>query len=250
MDQVIAFLAQYGQFAWGYLSRPVILIQLGIVGLLFLPALFLPWRVESQLEERARGIKGMPGLLRLIVVFLHRLEWLFFVLLLAIAYSVTAAFAWPEDSNYLIYSAMLLAGAWLVISVVSHVIRSRAVGRLFGFVAWVYVAATILGITAEVAALLDSAGFTVGAFRISVLRVLQAVVFLGALLWLSLAAGNFLDRRIQQIEELTPSLRVLIAKILRGEEYLGGTPEGAEWLDKQTKVHLARSQLIPFTKPS
>lgn len=214
MDQVIAFLAQYGQFVWGYFSRPVILIQLGIVGLLFLPALFLSWRVESKLEERARGIKGMPGLLRLVVVFLRRLEWLFFVLLLAIAYSVTTAFAWP-DSNYLVYSAMLLAGAWLVISVVSHVIRSRAVGRFFGFVAWVYVAATILGITDEVAALLDGAGFTVGAFRISVLRVLQAVIFLGALLWLSLAAGNFLDRRLQQIEELTPSLRVLIGKILR-----------------------------------
>ena len=69
LDQVIAFLAQYGQFAWGYLSQPVILIQLGIVGLLFLPALFLSWRIESQLEERARGIKGMPGLLRLVVVF-------------------------------------------------------------------------------------------------------------------------------------------------------------------------------------
>ena len=214
LDQVIAFLAQYGQFAWGYLSQPVILIQLGIVGLLFLPALFLSWRVEPKLEERARGIKGMPGLLRLAVVFLRRLEWLFFVLLLAVAYSVTTAFAWP-DSNYLVYSAMLLAGAWLVISVVSHVIRSRAVGRFFAFVAWVYVAATILGITDEVAALLDSAGFTVGAFRISVLRVLQAVIFLGALLWLSLAAGNFLDRRIEQIEELTPSLRVLIGKILR-----------------------------------
>ena len=35
-----------------------------------------------------------------------------------------------------------------------------------------------------------------------------------------------------------PDRDALIAKILRGEEYLGGTPEGAEWLDKQTKVHL------------
>ena len=214
MDQVIAFLTEYGQLAWGYFSRPVILIQLGMIGLLFLPALFLSWRVEPKLEERARGIKGMPGLLRLVVVFLRRLEWLFFVLLLAIAYVATTALAWP-DSNFLVYSAMLLAAAWLVISVVSHVIRNHAMGRLFALVAWVYVAATILGITDEIAALLDGAGFTVGTFRISVLRVLQAVIFLGVLLWLSLAAGNFLDRRIQQIEELTPSLRVLIGKILR-----------------------------------
>jgi small-conductance mechanosensitive channel len=110
---------------------------------------------------------------------------------------------------------MLLAAAWLVISVVSHVIRSRAIGRLFGSMAWIYVAATILGVTDETAALLDGAGFTAGTFRLSVLSVLQAVLFLGVLLWLSLTAGNFLDRRIQRIDELTPSLRVLIGKILR-----------------------------------
>ena len=41
------------------------------------------------------------------------------------------------------------------------------------------------------------------------------MLFLGLLLWLSLTAGNFLDRRIQRIDELTPSLRVLTGKILR-----------------------------------
>ena len=214
MDQIISLFVEYGQLALDYLGRPVIIIQLGMIGVLFPPALFLSWRVEPKLEEWARRIKGMPGLLRLVVVFLRRLEWLFFVLLLAIVYVVTTALERPE-SNYLIYSAMLLAAAWLVISVVSHVIRNRMIGRLFGLMAWFYVAATILGVTDEIAALLDGAGFTVGTFRLSVLRVLQAVIFLGALTWLALTTGNFLDRRIQQIDELTPSLRVLIGKILR-----------------------------------
>lgn len=35
------------------------------------------------------------------------------------------------------------------------------------------------------------------------------------MLWLAFATGNFLDRRLQRIEELTPSLRVLLGKILR-----------------------------------
>jgi small-conductance mechanosensitive channel len=48
-----------------------------------------------------------------------------------------------------------------------------------------------------------------------VLRVLQAGLFLGALLWISLTVGNFLDRRLQGVDELTPSLRVLFGKILR-----------------------------------
>ena len=214
MDQIISLFAEYSQLALSSIGRSVILIQLGMIVVLFPPALYLSWRVEPKLEVWARRIKGMPGLLRLVVAFLRRLEWLFFVLLLAVVYVVSTALAWPQ-SNYLIYSAMLLSAAWLVISVVSHVIRSRAIGRLFGVMAWLYVAAAILGITDEIAALLDGAGFTVGAFRLSVLRVLQTVIFLGALLWLALTAGNFFDRRIQKIDELTPSLRVLIGKILR-----------------------------------
>jgi len=99
--------------------------------------------------------------------------------------------------------------------VVSQVIRSQAIGRLIAVFAWIYVAAAILGITDEIAALLDGAGFTVGTFRLSILRAVQVIFFVGVLLWLAFIAGNFLDRRLQQIEELTPSLRVLIGKILR-----------------------------------
>jgi small-conductance mechanosensitive channel len=195
LDQITSIFTEYGQLVLSYFSTPAVLIQLTIIGALFPPALFLSWRVESKLEAWARHIKGMPGLLRLVVVFLRRLEWLFFVILLAVAYVGTGALEWPE-SNYLIYGAMQLAAAWLVISVVSHVIRSRTIGKLFGWLAWIYVAANILGVTDDIATLLDGAGFTVGTFRLSVLRIFQAVFFLGVLLWLSLAAGNFLDRRV------------------------------------------------------
>jgi small-conductance mechanosensitive channel len=213
LDQITAFIVEYGQQTLEYFSRPVILIQLGLIAALFVPALFLSWQIEPKLEERARGIRGMPGLLRIVATFLRRLEWLFFVILLGIAYVITTALGWPSG-NYLIYAAMLLSAAWLVISVVSHVIRSRTIARWFALLAWFYVAALILGITDELTAVLD-AGFTVGAFRFSVLGAVRALVFLGVLLWLSLAIGNFLDKRVAAMEELTPSLRVLIGKVMR-----------------------------------
>ncbi len=214
MEQLEAYAREYGQMLLDVFSRPAVLIQLGLIAVLFVPALLLSRKVEPALEARARGIQGMPGLLRVIVGFLRRLEWLFFALFLGIAYVATRVVSWP-DSNYLIYSAALLTVAWLVISVVSHVIRSRALRKLFAAVAWTYVAATILGVVDDVAAVLDGAGFTVGEVRISVLRALQAVLFIGGLIWISVAAGNFVDRRIQGVEELTPSLRVLLGKILR-----------------------------------
>ena len=214
MDQIVNILIDYGATALEYLSETTILIQLGLIALLFPPAWFLSNWVEPKLEARARTIKGMPGLLRIIVAFLRRFEWLFFALLLSLAKVVTDAIAWP-DANYLIYYAMLLSWSWLLISVISHAIRNLGLRKWFAFTAWFYVAALILGLTDDVAMLLDSAGFSLGGFRLSLLTALQAALLLGVALWGSFALGNFLDRRIQTIEELTPSLRVLLGKVSR-----------------------------------
>jgi len=214
LDRLETLVTHYSRLALDYLSQPAIGFQIGLVIVLFLPALLLSRKIEPGLEERARRIKGMPGLLRPIVAFLRRMEWLIFALLLAIAFVMSSVFKWPSD-NYLLYSAMLLASAWLLISVMSHVIRSRVVGKTFTIIAWMYVAATVLGITGDIAAILDSAGFSIGDRRLSLLSLIQAFVIFAMLLWIALATGNFLDRRIKAVEELTPSLRVLIGKILR-----------------------------------
>lgn len=214
MDKIPAFITEFGQQALEFLNNSATLIQLGVIVALFPVAWLLSNRVEPILEEWARNIKGMPGLLRVIVAFLRRFEWLFFIILLTIAYVASDVTAWP-GSNYLIYATLLLSSAWLFISVVSHTIRSRTIGKLFAFLAWIYVAAIILGIFDDVVALLDGAGFNIGNFRLSILTALQAALLLGAALWLSFSIGNFFDRRIQTIDELTPSLRVLFGKIIR-----------------------------------
>jgi small-conductance mechanosensitive channel len=182
--------------------------------LLFLPAWFLSNRVEPLLEEQARKIRGMPGTLRIIVAFLRRMEWLFFIILLGLAVVGTEIAGWPAN-NYLIKSALLLAGAWFLISVASHAIRKRIVRRTFTLIVWILAAASILGVVDDVTAILDRVGFSIGGTRITLLLVLQSIVFIGGLLWLALKSGNFFDKRIQQVDELTPSLRVLLGKILR-----------------------------------
>ncbi len=214
MEQITAQALEYYEISVGFLRKPEVLFQLALIAVLFLPALLLSKFVEPILEERARKIKGMPGVLRLVVSFLRRLQWLFFAGLLAIAYVTTTAYGWPAN-NYLLYAAMLLAGAWLVISVVSHAMRNRLLGKLFSVTVWVLVAAAILGISDDVAALLDGIGFSIGSFRFSVLRVIEFIVFASVMIWLAVSFGNFLDRRIQNVDELTPSLRVLFGKILR-----------------------------------
>ncbi len=181
---------------------------------MFVVAWLLSNRVEPRLEAWARGIKGDPSLLRVIVGLLRRLEWVFFVVFAGVAVLIARSFLGPESSQ-LAWTSLVLAFAWLVISVLSRAIHSRAMGRLIAVVGWSYVALLILGVTEDAATLLDDVGFAIGNSRISLLLVLKAIVFLGILLWVAVAFGNFLDNRIQQSEELTPSLRVLVGKVLR-----------------------------------
>ncbi|MEQ8861668.1 MAG: mechanosensitive ion channel [Pseudomonadales bacterium] len=195
-------------------SQMDILLQLAIVAVAYGVALVLSWKLEPPFEERARAIKGNPGLLRLVIALLRRLEWVFLVAFLGVALLILRAIGWPENTG-LSYTALLLVLAWLVISVLSHTVRSRALSRLIAIVVWSYVALLVLGIASEAAALLDDAGFTVGNIRISLLLVIKTVVVLSTLLWIAFGLGNFLDNRIQRSDELTPSMRVLIGKVLK-----------------------------------
>lgn len=195
-------------------SQPDIVFQLGLVVVLFLMARPLTSRLRRVLEGHARTIKGKPGLLRMIVIGLRRLKWAVYVTLLWIAMVAMQGFGWPASFG-IVYSTTLLALAWMAISILSHIIKSRFLARLIAVGVWTYVALAILGMVEEAASVLDAAGFSLGATRISVLLVMKSLFFLGVTLWIALSAGNAIDKRIQRFEELTPSLRVLLGKILK-----------------------------------
>ena len=214
LNEFVAVLHAWAEPVVARLAQADTLIQLAIVAVLFVPALLLSRVVEPRLETAARGIKGMKNLLRIVVALLRRCEWLFFVLLLALAHAAAELFGWPEGKG-LIHAALILSASWLLISVTSHVIRSKTVRSVFAWLAWIYVAASVLGVVDDIAAVLDGAGFDVGNTRLSVLTVLKTCLVLGILMWAASAFGNFLDRRIQGVDELTPSLRVLLGKVVR-----------------------------------
>lgn len=214
LQALIDQLTGLGLSAFELIANPTVLIQLVTIAALWGASVLISNRVEPRLIELARQIKGSPGLLRFVIATLRRLEWAFFVVLLSVALSVLRTFGWL-DSDYLTYVALMLSLAWLVISIASHTIRNRLASRLIAIAGWAYVALTILGVTEVATEFLDAAGFSIGGVRLSLLLVVKALVFLGGTLWLAISAGNFLDARIQRNEELTPSLRVLIGKILK-----------------------------------
>jgi small-conductance mechanosensitive channel len=214
LDPLIQSLLNWFAPLVDYLTTQDALIQLAIIATLSVPALLIARYVEPKLEERARQIKGMPGLLRVVSAFLRRIKWLFFALLLAIANIAVEILGIPE-STYLLRSAMVLATSWLFINAMSAIIKRRTLRALFTWLAWIYVSAYILGVVGDVVTILDAPGFTLGGTRITPWLVIRLSLVGAVLIWAGVALGNFFDRRIQQIDELTPSLRVLFGKIVR-----------------------------------
>lgn len=212
IDRLLEQARAFYELSLEYLSSPEILFQLGIIAIAVVPGWFLSKLVEKRIEGAVRRIHGMRGLLRIIAAFMRRLHWFFIALFLGIAYIATHIAAWPE-SNYLIYCAMFLSAAWLFISAISRIIRRKTFAKLFAFVAWVYVAAKLFGVTDDVRTILE--GATIPVLEISLWQVVTALIAVIVLLWVALKLGNILDSRIQKTEDLTPSLRVLLGKITR-----------------------------------
>lgn len=197
-----------------YAATPWLLYQTVIVAVLFLAAKLAARRVEPLLETRARQIKGHPGLLRVIVALLRRIDWILFTAFLLVALTFLRSIAWPSRTHF-IAIVLSLSLAWLFASVLSRIIRNRLVARTLGWLAWIFAALVILGVDDEAAAFLDSLALPLGQVRLSALTVLKAVLLLIATVWLAVVAGNYLDERVQHSEELTPSIRVLVGKVAK-----------------------------------
>lgn len=214
LESFVAELQSWATLALSYLTAPWFAYQLAIIVVLFGLAKLLSLRVEPRLEARAREIRGHPGLLRVVVALLRRIEWIFFSLFLFIALTVMRSVTWPSRSHF-IAIALSLSLAWLFVSVLSRVIRNRLVARTLSWLAWIYVALVILGFDDEAGTFLDSLALPLGEMRLSLLLILKAVLLLFATVWVAVVLGRYFDEQVQRSDELTPSIRVLIGKVAK-----------------------------------
>jgi small-conductance mechanosensitive channel len=108
-----------------------------------------------------------------------------------------------------------LATAWVAIALVAGLIRNQFVYRLVAISAWTIAALSILGLLTPTMAALDSVAMVIGGLRVTPLLVIKTSVLLMLTLWAANAASDFLDRRVRSSADLTPSIQVLIGKLIR-----------------------------------
>ena len=97
---------------------------------------------------------------------------------------------------------------------VAGLIRNQFVYRLVAVSAWAIAALSILGLLHRP----DSARFrrvVVGGLRVTPLLAIKTTVLMMVTLWAANATSDFLDKRVQSSTDLTPSIEVLIGKLIR-----------------------------------
>ncbi|KPB01203.1 mechanosensitive ion channel family protein [Ahrensia marina] len=200
--------------AKNYLTEPWAAYQLAIIGGCFAVAWLLSFKIEPIVESRARNIKGNPGLLRIVIAFMRRLEWVFFLILVYIAREIVLLNTWPSRT-FVLTAALVLGSAWLALAVLTRIIQNRTIARVIAIGAFAYIALGVLDIRDPVAQALDDAAINLGDFKLSILFVLRIIFLTSLFLWLATLFGTFFDNRINAISDLSPSFKVLSGKIVK-----------------------------------
>jgi len=131
-----------------------------------------------------------------------------------LARTVMLASTWPSRS-YLLAVAANLAFAWLIILLVTSVIRNAFIVRLVSVSAWTIAALSIVGQLQPAIEILDSVSVVLGDLRLTPLLLLKLGALLLLTLWLTKIASNFAEARINRSTDLTPSIQVLLVKMIR-----------------------------------
>lgn len=194
--------------------RPWTLFQLALLLVLFAAARLFSGQLYPLFEQRLRHLRQDRRTLRFLVLLLHRLQPILFLLLIWLTVGVMRELTWPSRSFLLGVVASLVA-AWLVISIAARLIRNPPLRRIVAGLALAFAALNILGLFQETMAWLDGVAFTLGEARISLLTIGKGLLWLVLLIWAAHSISRALDRRIARLQDLTPSVQVLLGKLLR-----------------------------------
>jgi small-conductance mechanosensitive channel len=211
---ILDFLHAAARSVGAEVSSPWFYFQLGLIlvgaGLAFAVNAIVHARIDT-----SSFAKDWPGPLRLFVrTLIGSTAATVFAVMMALERAAMVAATWPSRS-YLLAVAAKLAFAWLIIRLVTSGIRNTFVVRLVSVIAWLAAALSILDKLEPTIEALDSVSIVLGGFRLTPLLLLNFFVILIIALWLANIISNFAESRITQSADLTPSIQVLLVKMIR-----------------------------------
>lgn len=214
LNEIIEILHNAARSVGAEVTSPWFYLQLGLI----LTAAGIAWAggaaIRSRFDVNSLAM-GWPVPFRLFVrVLVGSAPTAMFAVLMMLTRMVMLASTWPSRS-YLLSVSAKLAFAWLVILLVTSVIRNAFIVRVVSLSAWLIAALSIIGQLQPTIETLDSISIVLGDLRLTPLLLIKLGALLILALWLTNIASNFVENRITHSADLTPSIQVLLVKMIR-----------------------------------
>jgi small-conductance mechanosensitive channel len=195
-----------------------ILYQLAVVGVVFLGMLLL-----GRLARRTTGrllADVLPGDQYHLPQLKARIADITPALAAAIILGIVSLVAQHAQWNHqVIYAAVDLLWAWVIIRLLTGLFISPAWSKFFAVLIMTVAAMDIVGVLKPAIAVFDQVGFDIGQGRLSLWVIIKAAIMLGILLPLANWLCHLLQPKIEQISRLTPRIQVLLIKLLKAGLY-------------------------------
>jgi small-conductance mechanosensitive channel len=214
LDDIIEYLRTVARSVGAEISSPFFYLQFGLI----LTAAVIAFAANKALKARVDNdslAKRWPLPLRhLAHVLVESFSTVVFAVLVISARIAMYHSTWPSRS-YMLVVAAKLALAWLIIRLATSVIRNAFLVKLISLSAWLIAALSIINQLDPAIDALDSVSIVLGGLRLTPLVLIKLGLLLIAALWLTNVASNFAESRINQSSDLTPSIQVLLVKMIR-----------------------------------
>jgi len=214
LKDLMEFLQTTARSVGAEISSPWFYLQFGLM----LAAAGIAYAAEAAIRSRidmsSLAMHWPLPLRHFIRVLVGSASTAIFTILVIVSRLVMYHATWPSRS-YLLMVAAKLGLAWLAIRLLTSVLRNAFIVKLVSITAWFVAALSITGQLDATVDLLDSFAIVLGGLRLTPLLVIKAGALLIIALWLTNITSNFVESRINQATDLTPSVQVLLIKIIR-----------------------------------
>lgn len=189
------------------------LIEIGVSVFVLLLSLLVARSLRKRLEpflEKYEWVKRVPERLRSAFPPLVK-----FMVAIALLHVGLIAVKRYELSGMVVGTASRLLTAWVIIRFSTSLLKDSNWSRLISIMAWSAAALHILSLLGPTISLMDQLAIQLGDVRVSVLLLIKGVVIFTVLLKLAFGASVLLERRVMSLDDLTPSVQVLLTKALK-----------------------------------
>ncbi len=218
-DAITSTLADMATAALHWLQTELfsadVAIQLGLIAGALVPAAVFGQRLKPLLMERlARHTPGMERVRHALAVIATPIT--LYLTLSALLIALRSA----GQPTAIIGAVLSLLTAWIVIRLVTLLIRSNFWSRVAFYVAWPLAALDAFGMLDDVARQLDAFALPLGQSvngepsQVSLLDIARSLLWFVLLFFAANGLARFIEARLENIEDLTPALKTLIVKIL------------------------------------